>query len=231
MRLLDLFCCQGGASKGYKDAGFDDVWGVDMEVQRRYPYHFILGDAIKTLLEVGESFDFIHASPPCQGYSNLTPASHKDKYPKLIYEVRSALRKIGKPYCIENVPGARHELRDPLMLCGSMFGLRTQRHRYFEVPWLWRHTPEWSLPKCDHSRIPLLVTTASKASRERRAALGMTYKSVKNAPQAYGIDWMTCDGLKECIPPAYTQWIGSRWIQLQDPAPSKGGGAGMGEDK
>lgn len=37
----------------------------------------------------------------------------------------------GVPYVIENVPGA--PLLDPVLLCGSMFGLRTYRHRLFEA--------------------------------------------------------------------------------------------------
>jgi DNA (cytosine-5)-methyltransferase 1 len=105
---------------------------------------------------------------------------------------------------IENVAGARHELRNPVMLCGSMFGLRTRRHRYFETSF------QVTVPRpCDHSTLPLLVTTASKSSRAKRHALGMKPKSVKNAPLAYGIGWMSCDGLKEAIPPAYTQYIGT----------------------
>jgi DNA (cytosine-5)-methyltransferase 1 len=202
MKMLDLFCCEGGAGMGYHMAGFD-VTGIDVEQQPRYPFAFVCDDALEYLAEHGSEYDAVHASPPCQGYSHLTPDAHKSKYPKLIPQLREMLRQLGKPYVIENVAGARHELENPVMLCGSMFGLRTQRHRYFETNF------HIAAPgACDHSQIPLLVTTASKASREKRFALGMKPKSVKNAPAAYGIDWMSCEGLKECIPPAFTAFIG-----------------------
>jgi DNA (cytosine-5)-methyltransferase 1 len=90
-----------------------------------------------------------------------------------------------------------------------MFNLRTQRHRFFETSF-----PLVAPCNCDHSEIPLLVTTASKASREKRFALGMQPKTVKNAPLAYGIDWMDFKGLREAIPPAYTKYIGDVWMSL-----------------
>ncbi|MFC4328739.1 hypothetical protein ACFPC0_13015 [Streptomyces andamanensis] len=65
LRLLDLFCCQGGAAKGYADAGFD-VIGVDKDPQPRCPYRFVQADAIAFALAHGAEFDFIHASPSCQ---------------------------------------------------------------------------------------------------------------------------------------------------------------------
>ena len=204
MKLLDLFCCGGGAGMGYHRAGFD-VTGVDIAHQPRYPFQFIQGDALEYLAAHGHEFDAIHASPPCQGYSHLTPEASKGNHEKLIPAVRELCQKTGKPYCIENVAGARRELETPVMLCGSMFGLRTQRHRFFEV-----NFPLEAPAKCDHSEIPLLVTTASKASRELRFKLGMKPKSVENAPLAYGIDWLTFSELKEAIPPAYTQFIGMR---------------------
>lgn len=215
---LDLFCCEGGAGMGYALAGYV-VTGVDIALQTRYPFTFVLCDALEYLEAHGHKYDLIHASPPCQGYSNLTPEAHKGKYPKLIPALRAILRRLGKPYVIENVAGARHELENPVMLCGSMFGLRTQRHRYFET------NIEVTAPRpCDHSELPLLVTTASKASRAKRHALGIPPKSVKNAPQAYGIGWMSSDGLKEAIPPAYTRHIGEAARRQNDKLSHEEGG-------
>ena len=202
LRLLDLFCCGGGAGMGYSQAGWD-VTGVDIKPQPRYPFAFVQADALEYLAAHGWEYDAIHASPPCQGYSHLTPAKNRGDHAKLIPALRSLLIEVGKPYIIENVAGARMELREPVMLCGSMFGLRTRRHRFFETSW-----PVRAPRECDHSEMPLLVTTASKASRAKRHALGMKPKSVANAPEAYGIDWMGFAELKEAIPPAYTKYLG-----------------------
>ena len=50
-KLLDLFCCEGGASKGYARAGFD-VYGLDLFekfTRARYPFPSHKGDAILAL--------------------------------------------------------------------------------------------------------------------------------------------------------------------------------------
>lgn len=209
MIVLDLFCGEGGASMGYNNAGFK-VIGVDNKEQKKYPFKFIQDDAILVLHKLKDlpyDFDLIHASPPCQGYSGLTPAISKHKHEKLISEVRRSIVRTGIPYVIENVYGAKKELNNPVMLCGSMFGLRTQRHRYFETSF------EVEAPKnCDHSQLPLLVTTASKGSREKRFKLGIQPKTVLNAPMAYGVDWMSGKGLSQCIPPAYTYHVGVSFL-------------------
>jgi DNA (cytosine-5)-methyltransferase 1 len=70
VRLLDLYCKAGGASKGYADAGFEVV-GIDIKKQKRYPYEFIQADCLEILQDIDylRSFDVIAASPPCQTHS------------------------------------------------------------------------------------------------------------------------------------------------------------------
>ena len=115
-RLLDLFCGAGGAAVGYHRAGFDVV-GVDIEPQPRYPFEFHQADAMTFPLD---GFDVIHASPPCQAYTDLRRARAAST--ALIEPVRERSR-FGVPYVIENVEGA--PLLDPIVLCGTMFpGLR-----------------------------------------------------------------------------------------------------------
>jgi len=202
-KALDICCCAGGASRGLALAGFD-VTGLDIRPQPRYPYPFILGDALTADID---GYDLYFTSPPCQFGSIVTPKSHRANHQNLIPAIRERLQAAGKPYIIENVENNRRHLINPIKLCGSMFGLQTFRHRYFEVyPFISLLTPP-----CRHDFKPLLVTTAGANSRAIREK--GNYKSVKNAPLAYGIDWMIADELKEAIPPAFTEFLGSQIMQ------------------
>ena len=125
-RALDLFCCAGGAGMGLHRAGFDVV-GVDIYPQPRDPFEFRRADAMTFPLD---GFDFIWASPPCQQFCALRTREDLSGYPDLIDPIRQRLVATGKPFVIENVPGA--PVRKDLILCGNMFGLRSYRHRHFE---------------------------------------------------------------------------------------------------
>lgn len=197
LRLLDLYCCQGGAGMGYHRAGFDVV-GVDIDPQPRYPFAFIQADALEYLTEHGHEFDAIHASPPCQAYTNAQKIMGNN-HPDLLGPTRDALEALGKPYVIENVPGA--PLRDPVELCGAMFGLGTYRHRLFETNWE-LHTP----PHPTHT-VPTTKMGRAPIPGQMMHVVG-NFSGVTQAKAAMGIDWMTRDGLRESIPPAYTTHIG-----------------------
>ena len=215
MRLLDLFSGAGGAARGYRRAGFYVV-GIDNRPMPRYAGdEFILGDALEYCTAHGHEFDAIHASPPCQGYSVMTNGRWKDrKHPKLIAQTRSALIETGREYVIENVGGARRELVNPTMLCGTMFGLETKhniqlwRHRYFELSFAMVFTPP-----CRHSKGSAIgVYGGGQNPARRRRNTKEKYIDVDFGiiarRQAMGIDWMTGKELNESIPPAYTEYIG-----------------------
>lgn len=207
MRLLDLFCGAGGAAMGYHRAGFNEIVGVDIKPQKRYPFEFVLGDALEYLSEHGQEFDVIHASPPCQAYS-VTRSLHHNSYPMLIEETREALIATGKPYIIENVPGA--PLIDPLVLCGTMFGLRVIRHRLFEC------NPQitFAPAMCEHDgRVSRRGEISSYATGEFITVAGHNFIA-DDGRDAMGIDWMTCKELAQAIPPAYTEWIGRQLLEM-----------------
>ena len=129
-KLFDCFSGAGGKAMGYHRAGFEVV-GVDIAMQKNYPFEFHQADALEYLQEHGHEFDAIHASPPCQAYSVTYSLPNVGEYPELIEPIRELLISSGKPYVIENVPGA--PLINPVELCGSMFGLNVIRHRRFET--------------------------------------------------------------------------------------------------
>lgn len=205
--LLDLFCGAGGAAVGYWRAGFNVV-GVDIVPQRRYPFTFVQADALKVLrgqiFRKGiEGFAAIHASPPCEAYSHTQQIRGYD-YPALIAPTRKLLRKVGKPYVIENVVGARNELRSPIMLCGAMFPeLRVYRHRLFET-----NFPVAAPPHPPH------VARQTKMGRwpvdgEFMHVVG-NFCGIEQARKAMDIPWMSRDELKEAIPPAFSNYIGGK---------------------
>ncbi len=218
-RLLDLFCGAGGAAMGYHRAGFDVV-GVDIEPQPNYPFTFFQNDALRHMKRVqarNETYDVIHASPPCQAFTDYKRAGNVKDSPNLIPPIRELLQSTGLPYVIENVQKAAGELRDPVMLCGSQFDLDVQRHRLFETNWP-LEPPMWP---CRHKiwaadRYPGGASVrnygVSTALCRRTVEIGTWDIPLAVQQAAMGIDWMKLEELSEAIPPMYTEHIGKRLL-------------------
>jgi DNA (cytosine-5)-methyltransferase 1 len=194
-KLLDLFCCAGGAAMGmHKVFPNSEIVGVDIKSQPRYPFTFIQADAMTFPLE---GYDFIWASPPCQAYSEATPITTKGKHPRLIEETRERLVLAGVPYIIENVEGARGNLKNPMMLCGTMFGLGVWRHRYFETnPNLFM-----SPMNCQHVGHPVTVNPPANARKNQGK------RDFDKEKKAMGIDWMDKNEISQAVPPAYSEYL------------------------
>lgn len=221
--VLDLFCGSGGASIGYAWAGLFPT-GVDIANQPNYPFPRIhqldaLSYATARLID---DADLVHASPPCQGYSRHVSSADSQyagtrgaNEPRLIAAVRTMLIDSGKPYVIENVVGARDELRPNLLLCGTMFGLPIPRHRLFETSF---PVPQPFHPPCSGVAKRFAETKGwdprdmTVTGKGRRTGTTFRWMEIMGWPLEYPV---TQHGLREAIPPLYTEYVGQKFLALR----------------
>jgi DNA (cytosine-5)-methyltransferase 1 len=208
--ILDAYCGAGGCTKGYQRNGFK-VLGVDLNDQPNYcGDEFIQDDALHYLRHMPAGrFVAIHASPPCQAYTTLRTLQGDREYPDLVGPTRELLQATGLPYVIENVVGA--PLNNPVMLCGSSFGLRIRRHRLFECGGF--HA--MSLPCAHYWQQDKVFPALNGQDRKRGGRSGIVGvygnggdKRADLWAQEMGIDWMSRQELTQAIPPAMTEHIG-----------------------
>lgn len=178
-----------------------EIVGVDIKPQPRYSFTFVQADALTFPLD---GYDFFWASPMCQDHTRCQRildgkglagrgGGHQ------IAAIRERLR--GLPYVIENVPGA--PLLDAVRLCGTMFGLRVYRHRYFES--------SFSLQVPNHPKHVGGTKSHRGYSKDMPfICVGGHNYNVSQGKAAMGIDWMKRDELNEAVPPAYSQYIASQ---------------------
>lgn len=202
-KLLDLFCGGGGAAMGYHLAGFD-VIGIDHKPQPKYPFPFILADALKPPFNLTE-FDAIHASPPCQRHSRFKYLAHTE-HQDLIEPTRALLQASGKPYILENVPGA--PLINPIRINGPLVNLlNIDRERWFECNF---SITQPNLPP----RRKAPVKTGRPVLEGDVITVAGHFSDVPYARRAMDINWLGQKELAQAIPPAYTELIGRHLIGL-----------------
>lgn len=224
-RIADLFCGAGLVADGLIAAGWDVV-GVDIEAQKHYPGPFLRHNALTLDERFLRSFDAIWASPPCLRDTAMkyAPGAKGDAHPDLITPTRAMLRKIGLPYVIENVETA--PLVDPVVLCGSMFGLgfdlapedfgrvqryHLRRHRKFETNW-----PLAAPGACRHLAPVLGVyggharcRSARHGGRRTADFVGLSHREIMG--RAMGVPAgreLSCNEISQGVPPIYAEHVG-----------------------
>jgi DNA (cytosine-5)-methyltransferase 1 len=231
LRALDLFCCAGGAARGLKQAGFH-VTGVDIEDQPNYcGDDFIQMDALEFLrrgLADGSlaQYALIWASPPCKFFTELKHSFEVKKHDvDLITPTRPLLVASQLPWIIENVPNAKRALRNPVVLCGSMFpGLETathqlRRHRLFETsfpltaPSACRHNPDKRVGGIygGHGR-DRKRPKAGAPNPEHCSGSNLSREDQFNV-MGVPLGTMTLNELSEAIPPIYARYIADQWLK------------------
>lgn len=120
MNAIDLFAGCGGLSKGFLDAGYEIIVGVDNDqaALNTFVINHNGAQALNADLSKQETFDEIKriagkrnidvviAGPPCQGFSLSGPRNFDDERNKLYLAVIEMVRQYQpKGFIIENVPG------------------------------------------------------------------------------------------------------------------------------
>jgi DNA (cytosine-5)-methyltransferase 1 len=226
--VLDLFCCEGGAAEGYRQAGANRIVGVDWKRQRRYRYGFLRADITDLDVRFLRQFDLIHASPGCQFGTAMN--NDKSRHRNMIPATRKLLQAAGVPYVIENVKkvaDAGH-LIDPVYLTGTMFGDHMitstgrryvlERTRCFETSWPLQAPTD---PGAQGHPIANVIGGHIRCrDAEHRTGKG-TGRTVdfpgENRPalaaQLMGMPWATMGGMSEAVPPSFTRYIGQQFAR------------------
>ena len=114
MKVLDLFCGQGGWSKAFYEAGHECT-GLDIE-NIGYPYRFIKADLNDWTPD--QHYDIILASPPCNHFSsvnqNWNGKNNNTKGLDLVWRTFALIQEIKPKYwVIENVAGLAQFIDKP----------------------------------------------------------------------------------------------------------------------
>lgn len=231
---LDGCCSEGGGARGLVQAGHY-VAGVDTDASCRDGYlrsgahEFICADILDVLQDVSfmSRFTFASLHPPCQRRSRMTNCRPglAETYPALIRPIQPLADALGIPFIIENVEGARDELRNPVTMCMWMFGRETYRHRLIEAGGglvllppppgesAWEPPPGYRA--ADRIRLhkdcgwPHPVPTARAGHREEGKFVSVAgHERKEPVYRVMEIGWMsTRDRVKEAIPPYLGYWI------------------------
>jgi DNA (cytosine-5)-methyltransferase 1 len=219
---------------GYHRAGFDVV-GVDINPQPNYPFEFLQDDALEVLRQIRKGWSYwsgfvaIHASPPCQAFTQMS-GKYRGKGDHFLTNQRldlltpalKLLREMDIPWVVENVQGSAPPMRPIITLHGGMFGLGVHRPRLFESNIMLMASRERACeaPVGVYGRAPDGRRLTSyrnngnwRTAAKPRKSMIRAANSLEQAQQVMGMDWADWHGTKEAIPPAYTEFIGRQLMR------------------
>lgn len=229
LRVADFMSCSGGAARGFQRAGCH-VTSFDIAPQRNNCADVFEQRDIFTItpVEARDRFDFIHASPICQGLTEMN--NDKSRHTNQIPSVRELLDATCLPYQIENVRAARAHLRNPVALFGTMFDLHLvtsagqrfvlSRERLFETNWG---------AKAPVDPGPQGYPIANIIGGHLRCRSG-DYRTGKGTGRTVDFEgedrpaltrammempWATMAEMSEAIPPAYTEYLARQFMARQ----------------
>lgn len=122
--IIDMFCGCGGLSQGFKDAGFEVLFGIDHDSPSLATYENNFGEGkgvkidlfskdflkniAKEIDKYKKDLDVVVAGPPCQGFSLTGPRNFDDPRNQLYLSVFGVVKKFQpKAFLIENVKGMK----------------------------------------------------------------------------------------------------------------------------
>ena len=133
MRVADFFCGAGGFSEGFRQMGFNIVFGLDNwrpaidTITLNHPgidakcMNILDIDTPKKIDEIVPYVEVIIGSPPCVAFSGSNKAGKADKGPgvrlieqflKIIAWKKNKPNSILKYWILENVPNSVHYIKD-----------------------------------------------------------------------------------------------------------------------
>jgi hypothetical protein len=224
MRLLDLYCGEGGAAEGYVQAGWEVV-GVDANPQPRYRHAFLQADVLSLDLRFLSFFDAFHASPPCQ-FGTHEMNNDKSRHLNLIPRPGHAAG-LRQALCDrERARRAAHtwstRLADRQMFATSHAHLRRRAFalsRGAAVRDHWGSAPADPGPR---RSCPLPTSSAAtcgpcskpyrtgKGTGRTRDFIGEDKPALARVPVGYALG-LEHGGMSEAVPPPTPSGSGSRW--------------------